>query len=313
MAEQNHTFFKFMNDLIDSGLWAKLSSTAKTLYPVLCRFTNESFSGVWPGTDKLLELTGFKHKKSLQDAKKELSKNGLIHVVPGSGRTPSHYYFRFDYPNSKIDIEGYREEIIARRGLQKYPSEGGESASMGATNVAPNNININIQQNTDKQERLLEDLQNLVQKFVENVPQDSADNYKQYIISKTLKRYGQLEVGEAIRIAIEKGKDGDIRYLEGILKNRKLDNESNGNIGLKNKKINFNQNMSQEEKEKYFLKNKLPDLWHEHIDQLVYRFSHEHTIYFTHPDSQIAQNLEKEAKARGFSLRILPSENSNVS
>lgn len=300
----NHTFFKFMNDLIDSGIWAKLSSTAKTLYPVLCRFSDETFKVVWPGTEELLRLTGFQTKKSLQNAKKELIQHGLIDVVNGSGKTSSRYYFRFDYPNSQIDLESYRDTIISRRGGQKYPPEGYKNTHLGGTEISPNQINININQNTEKQERLLENLQNLLQKFVERVPKHSVENFKQHIIDNMLDKYGQLEVGEAIKIAIEKGKDGDIRYLEGILKNRKLDSQHSSKIS---KNITKKQYSTFHEGEQYkiTLKNKFSPEWHDFIDQLEYRSTFQNISYFSHNNFALAQEIEQEAQRLGLSIRVV--------
>lgn len=293
-----------MNDLIDSGVWAKLSTTARTLYPVLCRFSDETFKPVWPGTEELLRLTGFQTKKSLQNAKKELVENGLLDVVNGSGRTSSRYYFRFDYPNSQIDLDSYRETVLSRRGGQKYPPAEYKNTFAGDTKIPPNQIHININQNTEKQERLLESLQNLLQKFVEKVPEHAAENFKQHIIDNMLEKYGQLEVGEAIRIAIEKGKDGDIRYLEGILKNRKTDSQRTSTVS-NNLAKKSNPLFHEGEQHKTLLKNKFAAEWHGLIDQLEYRSTLHETVYFSHSNFALAQSIEQEAHRLGFSIRVV--------
>ncbi|MCB1167886.1 MAG: hypothetical protein KDK37_05130 [Leptospiraceae bacterium] len=89
-------YFKFVSALIDTGLWAKMSPAARTLYPVLLRFTDRHFKPVYPGTNALLKLTGFKQKSSLRRAREELQSLGLVHVERGSGRTNSTYYFLFE-------------------------------------------------------------------------------------------------------------------------------------------------------------------------------------------------------------------------
>ena len=119
--DTNNMYLAIMSDILDSGVWAKMGPAAKALYPVLCKFSNHTFKPVWPGTDELLRLTGFKTKKSLQEAKKELIKLGLLHVIAGTGRTSSHYYFRFDYPGSRVDIETHRASTASRRGIQESP------------------------------------------------------------------------------------------------------------------------------------------------------------------------------------------------
>ena len=88
-------YFKFITDVIRSGTWARLSSAARALYPVLLSFTDRHFSPVYPGSNRLLELTGFKQKSSLRKAREELQEAGLILVKKGSGRTNSTYHFIF--------------------------------------------------------------------------------------------------------------------------------------------------------------------------------------------------------------------------
>lgn len=95
MGETSNQYIKFMSDIIDSGLWGKLSPAAKTLYPVLLKFSDQNFKHVWPSTETLLKLTGFKTKKSILLGKKELIKEGLLYYKPGCGRTNSTYFFSF--------------------------------------------------------------------------------------------------------------------------------------------------------------------------------------------------------------------------
>ncbi len=97
MSGKDLTYFKFVCDLIDAGIWAKMSSSAKTLYPVLLRFSDRNFSPVYPGSKTLLELTGFKQKSSLRKARKELVDLGLISITTGTGRKNTIYHFRFDW------------------------------------------------------------------------------------------------------------------------------------------------------------------------------------------------------------------------
>ena len=86
MSAENLLYFKFNLDIIRSGLWAQLSATARTLYPVLLSFSDGNFKPVYPGTKVLLKLTGFKHKTSLQNARRELVEKGLITLSQGNGR-----------------------------------------------------------------------------------------------------------------------------------------------------------------------------------------------------------------------------------
>ena len=72
------SYSKFMNDIIDLGIWKKLIPSAKALYIVLLKFSNGNLKHVWPSTPLLMELTGYKQKKSIIDAKKDLIEKGLI-------------------------------------------------------------------------------------------------------------------------------------------------------------------------------------------------------------------------------------------
>lgn len=211
-------YLAIMSDILDSGTWARLGPAAKALYPVLCKFSNQSFKPVWPGTDILLKLTGFKTKKSLQEGRRELVQAGLLHVVPGTGRTPSYYYFRFDYPDSKVDMHTHRDTRIHPSEISKAPPGVSAGLPEGGGNLAPNHINIHINKLTQTTHNNNPDLWSLLNEFFG--PDKRRGDFREHLVQEMLEKYGSLEVGEAVRIAISKGKDGDIRYLEGILKNR---------------------------------------------------------------------------------------------
>ena len=296
--DHNHSFFKFMHDIIDSGLWGSLSATARTLYPVLCRFSNETFKSVWPGTNELLRLTGFKTKKSLQMAKKELIDAGLIDIISGNGRTSSKFYFKFEYKNSKINIDDYRDTILSLRGASTYPREGYSRAPAGDNKVTPNNINININTNNEKQQDsvVIKNVELLLQEFLgSKINQEST---KDQFINMMLDKYGELEIGEAIKIAIKKGKNGDIHYLEGILKNRVNQTKYNQNEKIKSIKQNNIENT---------IINKLLFRF-ENIDQILeYYYFYNETYYFKSKKMVSANEIEKYAKDIGYSIKILVS------
>ena len=284
-----------MHDLIDSGVWAQLSATARTLYPVLCRFTNESFKAVWPGTDELLRLTGFKTKRSLQQAKKELVDFKLIDIVPGTGRTSTRYYFRFDYQNTSINLDVYRDTIVSPRGVKQETPGGYNRISRGDNKVSPNNIHININTNDNKkQETLLKNIDNNLNNFLNQNNKLYADADKQQIIQTMLKKYGELEIGEAVKIAIRKGKNGDINYLEGILKNRKNDQTE------KTPKTDESSNIEQ------IINQNFPD--YKNLMQPYYRYGDVHYYKSNTPIDK--RNVEKVLKKHGLNIKIIcPEQN----
>ncbi len=285
IMDTNNTYLAIMSDILDSGTWAKLGPAAKALYPVLCKFSNHSFKPVWPGTDILLKLTGFKTKKSLQDAKRELVEAGLIHVVPGTGRTPSYYYFRFDYPGSKVDIESHRDTKIHPRGIKNHPSAGDTGSPEGVASIPPNHINIHINKLTQTTNNNNGDLWSLLNEFFGS--DRKRGDFREHLVQEMLEKYGSLEVGEAVRIAISKGKDGDIRYLEGILKNRES-KQSGTSAG--NEEFSF-ANLPAELK-----------IWQGHLIPMG-RF--ESTWYFSANSDVSPSFVEEQFRRAGLKIRVI--------
>jgi hypothetical protein len=229
--DQNYAFFKFMHDIVDAGVWASLSNSSRALYPVLCKFTNEQFSFVWPATTELLRLTGFKTKKPLQQARRELVNAGLIDYIPGTGHNSSRYYFRFDYKGSRIHLDTYRDHIRTRRGRHSEPSAESNDHPKGVPKVTPNNnpnnIHINIHNNTEQVDGAVKKLDSIYDKliiFMQESKQIDAPGVARYLIGK----YDNLELGSAIKVALSKGKSGDVQYLESII-------NANGLIEVKHK------------------------------------------------------------------------------
>lgn len=286
--DTNNMYLAIMSDILDSGTWAKLGPAAKALYPVLCKFSNHTFKPVWPGTDELLRLTGFKTKKSLQEAKRELIKCGLLHVVAGTGRTASHYYFRFDYPQSRVDIEAHRANSVSRRGVQESPPGGYADSPVGAREVSPNHINIHINKLTQTTNNNNPDLSSLLSEFFGAGKQRG--DFREHLVQEMLEKYGSLEVGEAVRIAISKGKDGDIRYLEGILKNR---GQSDA------KKQAGNQNAFSFDTLSPALK-----IWQHHLEPLG-RFGE--TWYFSAKSDLSPSFVEEQFRRAGMQVKIVKS------
>lgn len=287
--DKNNMYLAIMSDILDSGAWANLGPAAKALYPVLCKFSNHTFKPVWPGTDELLRLTGFKTKKSLQEAKRELVASGLLHIVAGTGRTPSHYYFRFDYPQSKVDIEAHRESAAARRGIAKDPSGGDSDTPLRASDVAPNHINIHINKLTQTTNNNNPDVLSLLNEFFGS--DRRRGDFRERLVSEMLEKYGSLEVGEAVRIAISKGKDGDIRYLEGILKNR----ESTEKQG----RTNYSGAFSFEQ---------LPPalrIWQEHLSPLG---KFQNTWYFSANTEVSSSFVEEQFQRAGWQIKVVRAQ-----
>ena len=199
----SHQYIKFMSDIIDSGTWASLSSGAKTLYPVLLKFSDQNFKHVWPSTSTLLKLTGFKTKKSIIDAKKDLIDYGLIQTKSGSGHSNSLYYFTFNYPGSKITPQW--DTPVNPRGIQISTSGGEETRPQGDETGNPNHINITI---TNTQ------IQKEPGKGKKKKSEDSSD------LEKILSEYGEEIYSYAYTIAKSKNLHTNPAYIKAICKNK---------------------------------------------------------------------------------------------
>jgi hypothetical protein len=118
-----------------------MSPAARALYPVLLRFSDRDFKPVYPGTKRLLELTGFRQKSTLRQARAELIELGLIASRPGSGRKNTLYLFCFD------GVTG-----APPRGIPEHPPAGGFPAPPGGDQGPPgyNQIHISINNNVQQ-------------------------------------------------------------------------------------------------------------------------------------------------------------------
>ncbi|MCB1192446.1 MAG: helix-turn-helix domain-containing protein [Leptospiraceae bacterium] len=210
---ENFQYFKFMTDIIDSGTWAKLSSAAKSLYPVLLKFSDQTFKYVWPSTETLMRLTGFKTKKSVILAKKELMNVGLIRTVSGSGRTNSRYYFSFNYEGSKITPLGDKE--IYRSGVLKSTAEACPATSLGDSSANPNNINITITNNPGQKAKNSSNKTKNTDNYFKN-------NFSEDVLSyeSLLDIYGIEILNYAYSIAQKRNLENDISHIKDICKAR---------------------------------------------------------------------------------------------
>lgn len=193
---EHYPYIKFFADIIESGVWAGLSSAAKTLYLVLLKFSDQHFKPVWPSTEILLKLTGFKTKKSIIQGKRDLIQAGLLQVTPGTGHTSSRYYFCFNYKGSKIPPQGY---------IFGHPGGGNEGAPevserrpQGSGEGTPNHINITITNNQNQE------------------PEKKKIHLSLDVLEE---KYGPSILSEALSIAKARGMEANIKYVQGICKN----------------------------------------------------------------------------------------------
>ncbi|EQA46404.1 DNA-binding helix-turn-helix protein [Leptospira broomii serovar Hurstbridge str. 5399] len=195
---EHYPYIKFLSDIIESGVWARLSAAGKTLYLVLLKFSDQNFKPVWPSNEILLRLTGLKTKKSINEGKRDLVKAGLLQFVPGTGHKNTMYYFCFNYPGSKIPPQGVifgnpRGTGMGTPGVQDGIPEG-------VREIPPNNINITIH-NTQNQKP---------------DPRKEAQKLSLDFLSK---EYGPGILAEAMEIAKTQNQEGNLYYIRGICRN----------------------------------------------------------------------------------------------
>ena len=118
---------KFGSDWCGWGVAAGGTSDDHDLKPTCTHWRlkgqNPPFSA-HPGSNRLLELTGFKQKSSLRKAREELQEVGLILVKKGSGRTNSTYHFIFTPQESATVSPG---------GTHQHTPAGDQQAPQPAT------------------------------------------------------------------------------------------------------------------------------------------------------------------------------------
>lgn len=206
----SQAYIKIMVDIIDSGLWARLSVGARTLYPVLLKFSDQNFKQVWPSTSTLMKLTGFKTKKSIIEAKKDLIEAGLIQVKTGKGHTNSTYYFCFNYEGSKITP--HWDKNLHPEGIKSYTPREDFSSPQRSEKANPNQINISIT-NT-----------NQVHKPKNDGAKEKKDNKQKEENSydSLIETYGPEVFSYAYKEAKKRGLETQIAYLKAVCKERTI-------------------------------------------------------------------------------------------
>ncbi|WCL47676.1 helix-turn-helix domain-containing protein [Leptospira sp. GIMC2001] len=214
---EHQPYIRIMTDVIDSGVWALLSSSARTLYPVLLKFSDFHFKPVWPNTETLMGLTGFKTKKSIVEAKRDLEKHGLIHTIAGSGRKSTKFYFLFDYEGSKITPLG--DTGIPHRVANQYASGDYEGSSKGVMDGTPNHIKITI--NNNQHNRTKESgNESDDSEFSEEKKQSKELSNSKMSLASLLEDFGADVFYYAYREAEKRGLHSNLQYLKAICKNR---------------------------------------------------------------------------------------------
>lgn len=94
-------YFMFLNDVIRSGLWSKLSGAAKAIYPVIGIHINQETKDAFPSVSLIQKFTGLS-RQSVITGIQELVNVGLITKVKGDPRHSNKYFLSYTYTGSLI-------------------------------------------------------------------------------------------------------------------------------------------------------------------------------------------------------------------
>lgn len=269
MSGQELPYFKFVQPLIEAEIWAKMSAAARALYPVLLSFSDRYFSPVYPGSNRLLQLTGFKQKSSLRRAREELIQLGLIATTPGTGRSNTVYHFRFDW-------------AAPRGAMSRHPGAASSAFSEAPPSAPPyNQIHISINNNHK--------INNSFKK--ENKVDKSIDSLKQ--------KYGEKNVISAQNELDLAGLPIDFESLQKILSAHSASTE----VTLGNQTFVPKPNQSWKEIRK-FLSEKISKLSMNQLDQALLTETDEMLIFSSSLPVHLKQMLSRIAPHTCFEPEI---------
>ncbi|MFW6161401.1 MAG: helix-turn-helix domain-containing protein [Planctomycetota bacterium] len=150
----NNAFFKFFQDIVLSGVWEKLTPSARALYPVLAIHTDRNFKPVFPSLRRLKELSGLGNN-GIASAIRSLEENGLVRVWSGkhkTGNVPNTYEFIFEYPGSQISLPPQRGKATPTTRAGHAPPRGKASPNRGQS-LPPRDDTLSPQRGTNKRSK----------------------------------------------------------------------------------------------------------------------------------------------------------------
>lgn len=109
-------FFMVPNELVKSGLWAKMKPSEQAVYNVLCYFANPNSGLAYPTVAKISELSGVK-MSNVCKATKQLCQYGLISKKIAKIKLKFRVFYRV-FKNPEIDpvtIPWKREKYQSKR------------------------------------------------------------------------------------------------------------------------------------------------------------------------------------------------------
>lgn len=125
----------FLNDVIRSGVWSKLSGAAKAIYPIIGIHINQKTKDAFPSISLIERLSGLS-RQSVIVGVQELVDVGLIIKIKGGPRSPNKYCLSYNYNGSLI---------IRLQRSNNLTTEVKKSLSRVVKTIDPNYTNLNKQ------------------------------------------------------------------------------------------------------------------------------------------------------------------------
>jgi len=223
-------YFMFLNDVFKSGSYAKLSPSAKSIYPVIGVHINRD-GEAFLSTSRIEKLSGLS-RHSVIDGVKELVENGFIIKVKGNSLKSNRFRIVFEYEGSvmvalrqcKNYTSGSANNIPRvvqkpyQRVVQKFnpnkviynkvtqPSKEKQQITTNIIKIHDSHVGqVNIGENSGG---------NIFKKIIKelNLKETGQELLKDYIT-----KYSQNWVDRAFTESVKRAKPS-LHYMEGILK-----------------------------------------------------------------------------------------------
>lgn len=137
----DNSFVKFMCDIVRSGVWKRLTPSARALYPALLIHSDGNFKPVHPSIRRLKQLTGLSNN-GISSGLRSLEKEGLIRIWSGKhkeGNRNNIYEFVFDYEGCDVELS-FSEDKAKLIKRQASPSQKSRVPSQSSTDLPPTRV-----------------------------------------------------------------------------------------------------------------------------------------------------------------------------
>lgn len=194
------SWFHIFKEIIRSGTWARMSPSAKSIYPVVKSFTNWESGSAFPSIDTLQELSG-SARASVVKALKELEELGLLIKNKSRGRSSNYSMVeKFDVKDgdgkhaASVSFDYIPSSAAAAIAEFKRILSSGFVSSDGKTNfIKIDTLNLNI--HTGSGDNLINNIfsgidEGIVLKGIRDITND-IDSREARLISELAAKHGK--------------------------------------------------------------------------------------------------------------------------